>query len=96
MSDALITYAWPVFAVVLLALITWGPTLVTFFRKRRHGIPVTLKNLGIVLALELLALIALAAGANAIGLSNAGGYLLVIALLIGAGGAQLFSSRLFR
>jgi hypothetical protein len=95
MPNALFTYAWPVFVVVLMAFITWGPTVVTFLRKRRHGIPVHLRHLLVVLFVELVALIALAASADAVGLRNPGGYLLVIALVIGAGGAQLFSSRRF-
>jgi hypothetical protein len=48
------------------------------------------------LIIELAAVVALAAVADAFGLLNPGGYLLVIALLIGAAGAQVFSGMKFK
>ena len=96
MSNVLSSYGWPILVFVLLALITWGPTLVSFFRKRRQGSPVRVRHLLLVLFGELGVLLALAAGAEAVGVRNAGAYLLAIALLIGAAGAQLFGSRRFQ
>ena len=91
MNDAFVTYGFPVFAVAVLALITWGPTLLVFRRKRRGGETVNLRKLTIALLVELVAVVALAAAADAFGLLNPGGYLLAIALVIGAAGGQIFS-----
>src|SRR2546423_14914332 len=96
MSIALVTYGFQIFAVTVLALITWGPTLLIFYRKRRRGETVLARHLSGALLIELAAVVALAAAADAYGLLNPGGYLLAIALLIGAAGAQVFSGMKFR
>jgi hypothetical protein len=33
MSNALFTYGFPILVVTVLALITWGPTMLIFYRK---------------------------------------------------------------
>jgi hypothetical protein len=96
MSNALFTYGFPIFAVTVLALITWGPTMFIFYRKRRRGETVLLRHLSSALIIELAAVVALAVVADAFGLLNPGGYLLAIALLIGAAGAQVFSAVRFK
>ena len=87
---------WPAFVVVVLFLITWGPTLVTFARLRGRGFSPPVWKLASALALEVLAVVGLALGAHLYGFSNPGGYLLVLALLTGAAGAQLFSRHVAR
>ena len=79
-----------------MALITWGPTLLAFRRRRKRGEPVLLRHLVAALFLEGVVLVGLAAIANVAGLSDPGSYLLVIALLVGAAGAQIFSSMRFK
>jgi hypothetical protein len=96
MINALFTLGFPIFAVIVLALITWGPTVVIFFRKRGRGETVLARHLSSALLIELAAVIALAAAAAAFGLLNQGGYLLALALLIGAAGAQVFSGMRFK
>jgi hypothetical protein len=96
MSNALFALGFPVFAVTVLALITWGPTVVIFFRKRRRREAVLARHLLGALLIELAAVIALGAAADAFGLLNPGGYLLALALLIGAAGAQVFSGMRFK
>ena len=91
MSNAFITYGFQVFAVVLMALITWGPTLLSFRRRRRGGEAVPLRQLTLALLIELGAMVGLAAAVEALGLLNPGGYLLASALIIGAAGGQIFS-----
>ena len=91
MNDAFATYGFPVLAVAVLALITWGPTLLVFRLKRRGGETGNLRKLTIALLVEAVAVVALAAAADVFGLLNPGGYLLAIALVIGAAGGQIFS-----
>jgi hypothetical protein len=96
MSNSLFTYGFPIFAVTVLALITWGPTMLIFYRKRRRGETVLPRHFASALIIELAAVVALAAVANAFGFLNRGGYLLAISLLIGAAGAQVFSGMRFK
>ena len=79
-----------------MALITWGPTLLAFRRKRKRADPVLLRHLFAALFVEAVVLVGLGAIANAAGLSDPGSYLLLIALLVGAAGAQIFSSMRFK
>lgn len=80
-----------VVAVVILALITWGPTLLTFRRQRTRGQAVTWPTLVSALLVELTAVIIAVAVVAGLGVSNPGAYLLAIALIVGAVGAQVFS-----
>src|SRR5581483_6684982 len=77
-------------AIVLLVLIGWGPTFLTYRRLRQHRVAVKRRHLAVAFALELAAIVGLAAVLRAAAVANAGAYLLVIALFVGAGGAQLF------
>ncbi len=82
-------YAQALFACAALALITWGPTVVMYFRRRRLGTPLTRQRLILILVLEIAAVVTLTAAANAVGFHNPASYVLVIALMIGAAGGQL-------
>ncbi len=84
-------FAWSqaLLACAALALITWGPTLVMFYRRRNLGAPLARQRLILILVAEITAVVTLTAAANAMGFENPANYVLIIALVIGAAGGQL-------
>ena len=84
-------YGWALIAFLALALITWGPTFVRYRRLRQYRVAVRPRHLWIAFTLELLAVLAFAGAINAAGIADPGGYVLLVALVTGAGGAQIFS-----
>ena len=96
MSNVLVVYGFPILAAATFALITCGPTVLSFRRKRRSGERVLLRHLCAALSLEIVALVALAVTVDALGLRNPGGYVLALALVTGAGGAHAFSLMRFK
>jgi len=88
MTSSLVEYGLPIAATIVMALIIWGPTVFVFFRRRQRDDELAPAHLWMVLFAEFAALLAIAAIANFAGLEDAGGYLLAIALVIGALGPQ--------
>lgn len=95
MSGTFFSAAASIFAGLLLALITWGPTILVFRRKRERGEAVRPRHLALALIGELMGVTTIAVLADTFGLHDIAGYLLAIALLVGAAGAQAFSSMRF-
>ncbi|HSQ06037.1 MAG TPA: hypothetical protein VLN59_18515 [Burkholderiales bacterium] len=96
MNNDFFAYGLPVAAVVAVALIIWVPTVVVFIRRRQGDSRLTPSHLFAVLAGELAILLAIAAIVAFAGLQNAGGYLLAIALVIGAIGPHALTFRFRR
>lgn len=88
MMSSLVEYGLAIAATMVMALIIWGPTVFVFFRRRQRDEQLTTAYLGIVLFAEFAVLLTVAAIADFAGLQDAGGYLLAIALVIGALGPQ--------
>ncbi len=88
MTSSIAEYGLPVAATIVMALIIWGPTVAVFLRRRQRDQALTPACLGIVMFAEFAVLLTIAAIANFTGLQDAGGYLLAIALVIGALGPQ--------
>jgi hypothetical protein len=95
-TNVLSGYGFPIAAAVILGLIVWGPTLYSVRRKRRSGERVSLRHVCIALFIELAALLALGAIIQFSSLRDPEGYLLAIALLVGAIGSHVFSSMKFK
>ncbi len=88
MTSSLVEYGLPIAATIVMALIIWGPTVLVFFRRRQRDETLAPAQLWIVLFAEFAALLVIAAIADYAGLKDPGGYLLAIALVIGALGPQ--------
>ena len=84
MSNSIVAYALPLATVFMIALIIWAPTVIVFVRRRQADKRLLTAHLVAVLAGELAILLAVAAVGSYAGLRDAGGYLLAVALVIGA------------
>ncbi len=78
-------------AFTILGLITWAPTVIAYRRRRKRGERVSIPPLITALLIEMTAVVIAVATVAGLGVPNPGGYLLAIALLVGAVGAQVFS-----
>ena len=96
MTSDLSAYGLPVAAMAMIALIIWAPTVFIFIKRHQGDKHLTPAHLFTVLAGELGTLVVIAAIADFVGLNNIGGYLLAIALVIGAFGPHALSFKFRR
>lgn len=82
-----------ILAAATLMAVTWGPTLLAFRRIRQRPGGARMSNLVTALLMELAVVLVAGAVVDRVGVPNPGAYLLIITLIVGAVGSQVYARR---